>query len=155
MFIENDRFIIRKIIKDDTIFLHNVLSNPNVMRYIEEPYTLKQTTEFVTQFGLTENPRVFSIQLKDGDVIGYCIFGSYGDDFSIAEIGWVLSEAEWGKGLSTDITKELLFEAKKRGYSKAVIEFHKNQIASEKIAKKFHFQYITSENSIEVYELVL
>ena len=55
MFIENDRFIIRKIIQDDTHFLHKVLSNPNVMRYIETPYTFAQTGEFITKYGLIEN----------------------------------------------------------------------------------------------------
>ena len=154
MFIENDRFIIRKIIQDDTHFLHKVLSNPNVMRYIETPYTFAQTGEFITKYGLIENPRIYAIQLKDGDVIGYCIFWSYGNDFSSVEIGWVLDESEWGKCLSTDITKELLFEAKKSGYSNAIIEFHKNQIASEIIAKKFYFQYVKSENNLEVYKLV-
>lgn len=114
-----------------------------------------QTVDFITKYGLIEHPRIFAIQLKDGDVVGYCIFGSYGNDVTTVELGWILAEEHWSKGLASEVTKELLLEAKNSGYSKAIIEFDKNNIASQKIAKKFNFKHFATENNLEIYDILL
>ena len=58
--------------------LKKLLSDPDVMRYLEPPYNEKQTAAFL-QAALSENPPVYTAEL-DGVFIGYVIYHPYEED---------------------------------------------------------------------------
>ena len=93
---KKDDIIIRKFQLSDLNELYNVLSDPEVMRYIEPPYSLAQTEKFLITAGLCETPLIFAAE-KDRRLIGYVIFHEYDEDSY--ELGWVLAKKYWGNGL--------------------------------------------------------
>ena len=69
---------IRKMKETDFESLHTLLSNPDVMKYMEPPYTEEQTKEFL-EYAMSDEPRVFTAE-DDGKFIGYVIYGTYEED---------------------------------------------------------------------------
>ena len=101
MRLETKRTLIRKFTLSDVDELHKVLSNPKVMEYIEEPYTLEKTKEFIIQAGLCNPPLVYALELKSAKrVIGHVIYRKF--DEKSNEIGWIIDQDHWGKGLDKD-----------------------------------------------------
>ena len=87
---------IRKMTVSDLESLYNLLSNSEVMHYLEAPYTNEQTEKFLLRAGLSKTPLIYAVE-KDEDFIGYVIYHDY--DSESVEIGWVLEPDFWGKGL--------------------------------------------------------
>ena len=52
--------IIRKMKEEDLESLHRLLSDPEVMKYMEPPYTMEQTKEFL-ESALEEDPAVWTV----------------------------------------------------------------------------------------------
>ena len=94
MRIETDRLLIRNFTMADVPQLQRILADPEVMRYLEPPYTPEQTRAFVRDAGLCEPPRVYAVCRKDtGRLIGHVIFHPY-NRYGDYEIGWVLAQAQ-------------------------------------------------------------
>lgn len=93
---KKDNITIRKFRLSDLDKLYDVLSDPEVMKYIEPPYSMEQTEDFLTAAGLCEIPLVFAAE-KAGQFIGYVIFHEYDSDSY--ELGWVLAKKYWGEGI--------------------------------------------------------
>lgn len=73
--IETKRCRIRQFKESDTDELYLILSNPKVMEYIEEPFTLEDTKEFLNKNALYYPPRVFALEYKENKkLIGHVIF---------------------------------------------------------------------------------
>ncbi len=68
-----------------------------------------------------------------------------------AELGWVLSPAEWHKGYASELTAALLQTAK-REYDYAVIECSPEQEATKRIAVKNGFAYCGTTDGCEIYK---
>lgn len=83
---------IRKFNESDFQDLYDTISDPEVMRYIEPPYSLEQTKEFLFKAGLCDTLLIFAALNDDEKFIGYVIYHSY-DNQSI-EIGWLLKRSE-------------------------------------------------------------
>ena len=81
--------LIRQFKLSDLDELYKVLSDPEVMQYIEPPYSLEQTRIFLIDAGLCYTPLIFAAK-KDGQFIGYVIFHEY--DIDSYELGWVLAK---------------------------------------------------------------
>ena len=79
--------IIRRMKSSDADALYRLLSDPEVMRYLEPLYDRAQTEAFLHRAGLSEPPLVYAAE-GNGHFIGYVIYHPY-DEESI-EIGWVL-----------------------------------------------------------------
>ena len=140
---------IRKMKESDLESLYKLLSDSNVMRFLEEPYNKAQTLNFLKEAGMSEPPLVYAVD-KDNDFIGYVIFHDY-DDVSY-EIGWVLYPSCWGKGYTSYLTK-LLIEKAFEMNKQVVIECDPNHEATKRIAAKFNFAYQGIEDNLEVYRL--
>lgn len=115
--------------------LCKLLSDPKVMKYLEAPYSEKQTEQFLSEAGLAENPLIYAVE-KDKQFIGYVIYHSYDKD-SI-EIGWVLYPYCWGQGIASVLTEQMLEENAKIG-KHTVIECVPEQKSTIRIAEKFGF----------------
>ena len=79
---------IRRFKKDDLQALYELLSDEEVMRYIEPPYSLPQTEAFLHFAGLALSPLIYAVETPNRDFVGYVIYHDYDEESK--EIGWVL-----------------------------------------------------------------
>jgi len=78
MRIETQRCLIRNFNESDVYALYCILSSPKVMEYIEEPFTLESTKEFLNKNALSYPPRVFALEYKENKKLIY-VYGSEGE----------------------------------------------------------------------------
>ena len=124
-----------------------------VMEYIEAPFTLENTKDFLNKNALSYPPRVFALEYKENKkLIGHIIFHEY--DKESYEIGFILSQDYWGCGIADEITKSLINYAKNKNIHSLIIECDKRQLATQKITTNNNFKLISSEDLL-VYELDL
>ena len=130
--------IIRKMKESDDRDIYEILSDPDVMKYIERPYSMEQTKQFIKECGLCEPPRVYAAENDEGEFAGYVIFHEYDSDSM--EIGWLIKKKHWGKGYATELTRVLVDKAKVLG-KRSIIECDPKQEITKKIATKNGFEY--------------
>lgn len=140
---------IRPMTPGDFEPLHALLSRPDVMRYLETPYTREQTSAFLRR-ACSEDPPVLAAE-ADGTFIGYVIFHPW-DPASI-EIGWVLFPEYWGRGYASALTDMLIRIAREKG-KQPVIECVPAQKATAHIAGKFGFVRTETRDGLDVYRLI-
>ena len=151
--IETERCKIRQFKESDTDELYLILSNHKVMEYIEEPFTLEDTKDFLNKNALSYPPRVFALEYKENKkLIGHIIFHKY--DKESYEIGFILNQNYWGQGIANEVTKSLINYAKTKNIHSLIIECDKRQLATQKIAKNNNFKLISSEDLLG-YKLFL
>ena len=142
--------MIRKMTASDLMNLHSTLSDPDVMKYIEPPFTLEKTKAFLESAALSEPPLIYAAEDENRDYIGYVIYHDY-DDNSM-ELGWVLNKSAWGKGYASKLTEELIQKATRSGKN-SVIECSPKQEVTKHIAEKFGFTYEGNSNGLDVFRL--
>ena len=147
-YVRDDRFYIRRFTEDDLEPLHELLSDPEVMQYLEAPFNYEQTVRFLKTQGLSASPRVLAVDDKDHSFIGYVIYHDY-DDTS-KEIGWVLKKAIWGLGMAGLLTKQLVAMAASEGKD-TVIECVPEQLATRAVAEKNGFRVTGKCDGLVVY----
>ncbi len=140
---------IRKMSESDAQDLYEVLSDPDVMKYIEAPYTMEQTKQFISSCGLCEPPKVYSAENDAGDFVGYVIFHEF--DSTSMEIGWLIKKKYWSKGYATELTKQLIDKTYALGKN-AVIECAPEQEISKKIAARAGFDFKGIKDNLCVFE---
>lgn len=141
---------IRCFEEKDLLPLFELLSDEEVMRYIEPPYTMEQTKAFLEKAGLSEPPLIHAVEDENGIFAGYVIYHDY-EEGSI-EIGWILKRAFWGKGCAEALTRKLIGRAASEGKS-VVIECAPEQQVTAHIAEKFGFTYAGRRDGLDVYIL--
>ena len=107
---------IRRLRPSDAEALYRILSDRQVMRYLEPPYDRLQTEQFLREAGLAEPPLVYGAE-EDGRLLGYVIYHAYDPDSM--ELGWVLSPDCWGKGYASRLTDRLVELAHRAGASRS------------------------------------
>ena len=100
---------IRNMRPGDADALYRLLSDPEVMRYLEPPYDRVQAEAFLHHAGLSEPPLVYAVE-ENGSFIGYVIYHAY--DAESVEIGWVLLPEYWGRGYASALTDRLIDRAR-------------------------------------------
>ena len=141
---------IRRFEESDFQNLYETISNPEVMKYIESPYTEEQTEVFLQKSGLGNEPRIYAAENDDGAYVGYVIFHDY--DAESMEIGWLLKREEWGKGYAKTLTDLMIATAKKMGKD-VVLECVPEQAATRHIAESFGFKYQREVDNLCIYRL--
>lgn len=141
--------LIRKMKSEDLDDLYALLSDEEVMRYIEPPFSKEKTKVFLQDVGLCSTPLIYAAE-DCGAFIGYVIFHPYDKDNM--EIGWVLKRNVWGKGYASYLTKVLVEKAQSLGKG-AVIECSPQQHATKHIAEKFRFCFVEKRDGCDVYRL--
>jgi len=112
MYLETERMILRDFTMDDLGDLHEIFSDPLVMKNTELPYDLEQSESFLKDFCVERDPKGgFAAVLKEtGKVIGYVLFKSI-DEPEIFEIGWIFNKDYWRKGYAYEICSRLIKHA--------------------------------------------
>ncbi len=136
--------------ESDLMNLYGTVSDPDVMKYIEEPYTLDKTRTFLQNAALLEKPLIYATEDDSGNYIGYVIYHGYEQDSM--EIGWLLNKSSWGQGYASKLTEELIKKAKLDGKN-AVIECSSEQEVTKHIAEKYGFEYAGKADELCVYKL--
>ena len=141
---------IRRMTESDLMDLYGTVSDPEVMKFIEDPYDLDKTKAFLNKAALTETPLIYAAEDDLGNYIGYVIYHEYEQDSM--EIGWVLNKSAWGKGYTSKLTEELVKKVRLQGKN-AVIECSPNQKITKHIAEKIGFEYAGKKDELDVYRL--
>ena len=136
----------RRMTEADLEPLHRLLSDPEVMRYLEPPFSREQTRAFLERAGLTPEPLILAVD--DGGFAGYVIWHPY-DDVSM-ELGWVLDRSRWGRGYAGELTRLLTDRARRQGRG-VVIECVPEQTVTRHIAEKSGFRFCGMAEGCCVY----
>ncbi|MEA5050579.1 MAG: GNAT family N-acetyltransferase [Oscillospiraceae bacterium] len=148
MRISTERLHIRPFQQSDLHSLYQLLSDADVMQYLEPPFSEKRTAVFLDEAALCDNPLIYAVDDNNGNFVGYVIYHAY--DEMAYEIGWVLGKEHWGKGYADELTQALIADAKDRTKS-LVIECSPEQSATKKIALRNGFAYEGNVDGCEVY----
>ena len=140
---------IRKMQSSDADALYRMLSDPEVMRYLEPPYGRAQAEAFLHHAGLAAQPLVYAVE-ADNSFIGYVIYHAY-DEESV-EIGWVILREYWGRGYASALTDQLICRAR-QAQKDVVIECVPAQKATIRIAIKRGFHYCGTREGLAIYRL--
>lgn len=140
---------IRNMRPGDADALYRLLSDPEVMRYLEPPYDRVQAEAFLHHAGLSEPPLVYAVE-ENGSFIGYVIYHAY--DAESVEIGWVLLPEYWGRGYASALTDRLIDRARQVQKS-VVLECAPAQAATRRIALKKGFRACGICDGLTVYRL--
>ena len=143
---------IRRFTEADATDLYEVLSDPEVMKYIDPPYSMEKTKQFINNFGLCEPPKVYAAENDEAEFVGYVIFHEYDSDSM--EIGWLIKKKYWGKGYATELTRELLHKATALG-KQAVIECDPKQEITKTIALHAGFSEIAEQAGVVIMRKIL
>ena len=103
---ENARLRLRTMRRSDLDELYALLSDAEVMRWLEPPFTREQTERFLEQAGVSEPPLIYAAESAAEEFLGYAIYHGY--DERSCELGWVLKPAFWHKGYADEMTDAVL-----------------------------------------------
>lgn len=152
--ITTNRCILRRMSLEDAQDLNSVLSDSEVMKYIEPPFDMAKTLEFIKTAGMCDPPLVLAVEWRQtGRVIGHAVFHPYSQAFY--EIGWILHRDYWGKGIAGEITAALTARAAELKAAGCVIECDPRQAASGRVALKNGFAYEGQSGGLDIYRLSL
>lgn len=152
MDLQTKRLSIRPFTMADTDALFSILSDPEVMRFIEPPYTRSQTAAFITDQLRAEIPQAYALTDKrTGQLLGYLIWHPYDSD--AYELGWILAREHRGRGYATEVTQALLSLARHEQRD-VVIQCTPEQSTAADIALNNGFFFLGVENGLRVYRFV-
>lgn len=146
--LETERLILREFRESDLEEMHEVLGNPEVMRFsLTGPYSMEKTADFLR--GCLDGYKkrdvgLFALVLKEErKVIGYCGFYFLSiDGNDEIEIGYRLNPAYWNRGLATEAAiavRDLGFE--RLGYRRVISCIEAANLASIRVAEKAGMTY--------------
>lgn len=144
---------VRNMTLKDLDDLTALLSDPEVMRFIEPPFDRARTEAFLRRYALGPAPLVYALADAGDRLIGQVIFHPW--DAAAWEIGWILAKRCWGRGLAGRVTEALIAECRRRGVGGCVIECDPAQEATKHIARKLGFEYAGEEDGLDRFILRL
>jgi RimJ/RimL family protein N-acetyltransferase len=131
------RLVLRPMALADAPALHAILSDPEAMRYWS---TLPHDSPAVTEAWVAETVAAAEagtsddrVILLDGTVIGKAGL------WNGAEIGVMLSRAQWGRGYATEALRATIEHAFARGVPRIIADIDPRNIASLKLFKRLGF----------------
>lgn len=149
---QTKRLVVRKFCENDIQNLYALISDVDVMRYLEPPYSWEKTEEFIKQTALQETPLIYAVDDLAGNFIGYVIYHEYDKDSY--EIGWVLHKYEWHKGYAQELTEAMIKGAMKKRKN-LIIECVPEQTTTKGIALNNGFRFVGHIDHCDVYKLTL
>ena len=143
MRIETSRLLVRNLRPTDGDALYAVLSDSEVMRYVEPPFSAEQTRTFLQAAGLCEPPLVYAVVWKQtGELIGHLIWHPW--DETGMELGWILRRDFWGRGIAAELTAALLARTDRD----VILECSPDQRVTQHIAETFGFSRIGQQKGV-------
>lgn len=108
--IETKRLTLRLLTLEDTRAVFELFSDENVTRFMEiDPCRDIEEAEEIIRFHIEDSGCRWGIFEKNGNqLIGTCGFHYWDQGKSKAEIGYDLAKAYWGRGLMTEVLREIV-----------------------------------------------
>ena len=144
-----ERLKIRKFTNNDLTELYNLLSDEDVMKFIEPPFSWKKTVNFLNSVALIDPPLIYAVEDFSQKFIGYVIFHEYDNDSF--ELGWILNKRYWGKGYANELTKAFINRSLEIGKN-LIIECAPNQENTKRIAMKNDFEFLGESDGRSVFK---
>lgn len=144
-----ERLKIRKFTNNDLMELYNLLSDEDVMKFIEPPFSWKKTANFLNSVALINPPLIYAVEDFSQKFIGYVIFHEYDNDSF--ELGWILNKRYWGKGYANELTKAFINRSLEIGKN-LIIECDPNQENTKRIAMKNDFEFIGENDGCSIFK---
>lgn len=113
--LETERCYVREFIEDDIAFVHQMNTNPEVMKHINggKPetfeYSENRTRYFIDEY-YEQNPGLGMwavVRKTDDQFIGWACLKHLDDD-GLVEIGYRFLQEYWGQGFATEVSKALI-----------------------------------------------
>ena len=121
MLIETERMFIRDFDPGDVKDLHEILGDPEVMKYCEPAYDPGKTRRFLEEFCIAKKGAVAAVLKESQKVIGYILFKPRGE--GVCEMGWIFNQAYWRRGYAYEACSALLtYGFRELGIHKVVAE---------------------------------
>ncbi|REC60205.1 N-acetyltransferase [Chryseobacterium pennae] len=151
MYYKNDTIIIREFTPQELHLFLDLFTSENVTRYL--PY--KSPEEFKEMFekalsDYEEGPfsRWGIFNAQNDDFVGMCLARTFHHNSNQIEIGYILGENYWGKGIGTQISKALVSHCLSTDEKKDIVAVTDlDNIGSQKVLIKTGFNRI--ENLVE------
>lgn len=144
-----ERLKIRKFTNNDLRDLYSLLSDEDVMEFIEVPFSWEKTANFLNSVALIDSPLIYAVEDFNQKFIGYVIFHEYDKDSF--ELGWILNKGDWGKGYANELTKAFIKISSKIGKN-LIIECDPTQEISKRIAMKYDFEFLGESDGCSVFK---
>ena len=144
-----ERLNIRKFTNNDLTELYNLLSDEDVMEFIESPFSWDKTANFLNSVALIDPPLIYAVEDFSQKFIGYVIFHEYDKDSF--ELGWILNKRYWGKGYANELTKAFINRSLEIGKN-LIIECDPNQENTKRIAMKNNFEFLGESDGRSVFK---
>ncbi len=141
----NDELLLRQVnVENDLQNYYEIYSNSNAFKYYGGSSKSKTTYDIVkrilqNQINEFEKARIYSwtITYKDGDeALGRILLSNFEANNKIANIGYLISQKHWGKGIASACVKP-------------VIEFGFSYLDLERIYSRVHIDNIASQKVLE------
>lgn len=144
MYYKNDNISIREFTPGELHLFLGLFRNENVTRYL--PY--KSPTEFKGMFekalvDYKEGPlsRWGIFNSKNDDFVGVCMARVFAEDTDLVELGYMLRENYWGKGIGTEVCKALVRHCFENVENKAIVALTDlDNIGSQKVLLNSGFE---------------
>jgi Acetyltransferases, including N-acetylases of ribosomal proteins len=107
-----DKIELNSFLPEDAPQLAAIGNNPKVAQFLRDnfpsPYTLQQAEDFISMLTLEREPSVFAVRFNDelAGVAGVKLLEDV--QRKTAEIGFWLGEEYWGKGIATEVCRQLI-----------------------------------------------
>lgn len=148
--LETPRLRVRRFREADAEALAPILADPEVMRFLEPPFTPERTRAFLREAGLCQPPRVYAvIEKESGTLIGHLIWHAW--DETAMELGWVLRRDRWGRGFARELTEEVLARCDRP----VMLACCPEQTATRRLAEHFGFAPLAESGELCVYRRAL
>ena len=144
-----ERLKIRKFTNNDLTELYNLLSDEDVMKFIEPPFSWEKTANFLNSVALINPPLIYAVEDFSQKFIGYVIFHEYDNDSF--ELGWILNKRYWGKGYANELTKAFINRSLEIGKN-LIIECDPNQENTKRIAMKNDFEFLGENDGCSIFK---
>lgn len=143
---ETARLLLRPFKEDDAEALHLILSDPEVMRWIEPPFSIERTRSFLREAGLCRPPLIHAVvEKQSGVLIGQLIWHPW--DEKAMELGWILRRDQWGKGFARELTEAMLAGSG----TDVLIECSPEQSVTKHIAVRCGFRPEARRDGLDVW----
>ncbi len=153
------RLILREIQEEDAGFVVELRSNPEVYQYFLSPHrvTIDEHLKWFKKHYLQDNNRIEWVAY-DADVKQIGVFGVKRDseESDVAEISYILSPEEYGKGYASEAVKCLeTFCKEEWQVNRIIAEINKNNSASIKFADRLGMVEVAEKNKFLRFEKYL
>lgn len=148
MLIETERLIIRRFLPQDIGDLFEILGDAETMKYLEPPFSIKQTEQFLDDFCIKKNGAL-AAQLREGKVIGYILFNPVSS--GTYELGWVFNRAYWRQGYAYEALSAVIKYCFKELSLKKIIAETTDPIKSVRLMRNLGMKQEGTMKTLDAY----